>query len=210
MKKQLFILGLAVSVLIPFQSIAQDTAAVSQSQIDILAERNPTVDYTKLNLLNTAEVPEYKTKETPLKLTGIIYENDGVTPAKDVILFIEQADENGDFDIRKSGDKRYLHHKTMVKTDANGRYNIFTFVPGNDRRYNQLQQLFPVIKADGEQAYELESFLFDSDPLLTRMCRKKIKKKGDPSRILTLKKEGNMFVAEKNIVLQQIQRQSSI
>ena len=50
-------------------------------------------------------------KDEKLKLTGTIYLSDGVTPAKDVILFIEQPDENGNFDLRKDNEKRYVHHR---------------------------------------------------------------------------------------------------
>jgi len=109
-------------------------------------ERSPVYDYAELNLNNTDTIPDYDFKLNKLKITGTIYENDGQTPAKDVILFIEQPNENGDFDLRKENEKRYVNHRGWVKTNADGQYTFYTFVPGNDRRYNQLQQIFPVIK----------------------------------------------------------------
>ncbi|MGV6832235.1 MAG: hypothetical protein ACWA5P_11825 [bacterium] len=201
MRKQITFLSLVLLISLPTFSFAQLLASANDNSRDILIERNPTEDYRTLNISSTATMPDYDSKEDKLKLTGVIYEADGVTPAKNAILFIEQADEHGDFHEKKLGKKRYLHHRVMVKTDENGRYTIYTFIPGNDRRFGQLQQLFPVVKAEGGVAYEIESFLFNQDPLLTKLCRKKINKKGDPTRILSPKKEGKILVVEKNIVL---------
>ena len=117
-------------------------------------ERNPIYDYAELQLNNTDTIPDYQSKINKLKITGTIYESDGLTPAKDVILFIEQPNENGDFDLRKANDKRYVNHRGWVKTDADGRYTFYTFVPGNDRRYNQLQQIFPELKESSQPEYE--------------------------------------------------------
>ena len=146
-------------------------------------------------------IPDYRSKTNKLKLTGTIYQSDGVTPASDVVLFIEQPNEDGDFELRNAGDDRYVFHRSWVKTDANGNYTIFTFVPGNDRRHNQLQQIFPVVKAPSKEEYELETFLFDEDPLLTKRCRRQIQKNSDLTRILKLKQEDGMFVAKRDIIL---------
>jgi len=162
---------------------------------------SPIYDRAEKQLRNTDTIPDYRSKENKLRLTGIIYQSDGVTPAKDVILFIEQPDEDGDFDLRRTGDARYVFHRSWVKTDADGRYTLYTFVPGGDRRYNQLQQIFPQVKEPSKQEYEVESFLFDEDPLLTKTCRKRMAKKGDPTRILKLKAENGILVAERNITL---------
>lgn len=164
-------------------------------------ETLPIYDNTALNITSSDTIPDYQSKTNKLKLTGIIYESDGLTPAKDVILYVEQPDENGDFDLRETNEKRYVHHRSWVKTDADGRYTLYTFVPGGDRRYNQLQQMFPIVKESSKEAYELETFLFDDDPLLTKTCRKRMAKKGDPTRILKLKSVEGIFVAERNITL---------
>ena len=181
--------------------IAQETSNISEEQKESYLERHPIYDYNELQLSATDSIPDFESKEQQLKITGTIYKSDGVTPAEGIILYIEQADENGDFDLREKNDKRYAHHRGWVKTDANGRYTIYTFVPGNDRRYNQLSQLFPAIKEPSKPNYNLESFLFDTDPLLTKLCRKKIAKKGDPTRILKPIKKDGLLIVEKNIVL---------
>ncbi|MFD2914200.1 hypothetical protein [Psychroserpens luteus] len=180
---------------------AQESTDISEEQKNAYLDRHPIYDYNELQISTTDSIPDFESKQQPLKITGTIYQSDGVTPAEGIILYIEQADEDGDFDVRKENDKHYAHHRGWIKTDANGRYTFYTFVPGNDRRYNQLSQLFPTIKEPSKTAYNLESFLFDEDPLLTKLCRKRIAKKGDPTRILKLTKKDNLLIVEKNIVL---------
>lgn len=181
---------------------AQQTIDLSEDEKEAYLERHPIYDYNILELSASDSIPDFASKQQKLKITGIIYKSDGVTPAEDVILYIEQADEDGDFDLRKHNDKRYAHYRGWIKTNADGRYTFYTFIPGGDRRYNQLQQLFLAIKEPLKPNYNLESFLFDKDPLLTALCRKKISKKGDPSRILKPIKKGEILVVEKNIVLE--------
>jgi protocatechuate 3,4-dioxygenase beta subunit len=162
---------------------------------------SPIYDRSEDLLSHTDTIPDYRSKNNKLKLTGTIYKSDGITPASDVILFIEQPDEDGDFKLRKTGENRYVFHRSWVKTDADGHYTFYTFVPGNDRRYNQLQQIFPIVKEPSKQEYQLETFLFDEDPMLTKRCRKRIAKTSDNTRILKLKKEDGVLVAQRNIVL---------
>jgi protocatechuate 3,4-dioxygenase beta subunit len=166
-----------------------------------LAQDSPIYDRAEDQLNNTDTIPDYRSKTNKLKLTGVIYQSDGVTPAKDVILFIEQPDENGDFDLRRAGEERYVFHRSWVKTDEDGRYTFYTFVPGNDRRYNQMQQIFPIIKETSKPEVQLESLLFDEDPMLTKRCRKQLARNGNTARILTTKKEDGLLVAVKDIVL---------
>lgn len=170
-------------------------------QSDLIIENSPINDYGELQIEDSATIPDYESKENKIKITGTIYQSDGVTPAKDVLLYIEQPNEYGDFDLREDNKQRYVHHRAWVKTDANGQYTIYTFVPGGDRRFNQLQQIYPLIKVGTKPEYALDTFLFEEDPLLSKACRKKIAKKGDLSRILKPKKVDGLLVAQRDIVL---------
>ena len=201
MKNYILLFGIACFIGANFSIYAQETIEVSGSQPENFMERDSFYDYTKVRLNNTDTIPGFESKKEKLKIFGTIYESDGVSPAKDVILYIEQANENGDFDLIKENDKRYVHNRGWIKTDADGHYTFYTYVPGNDRRYNQMQQLFPIIKEPSKPEYEIATFLFDEDPLLSKLCRKRLTKKGDLTRILKLKKVDGMFVTQKDIVL---------
>lgn len=191
-----------LNLLCIFFSLSSVTTVLSQSnnKADYL-KQHPIYDYVDAQLVNYDTIPDFNMKKEKLMVTGTIYLSDGKTPAKDVILFIEQPDERGNFDLREENDKKYVRHSGLVKTDADGKYTFFTFVPGNDRRYNQPQQIFPVIKEPSKDAYEINTFLFDKDPLLSKRCKKKIAKQNHSDRILKPKLVDGILVAERDIVL---------
>ncbi len=201
-----YILYLCIICLIGtnFSIFSQESSKVSKAKSENIIVYDAFYDYTEQQLNNTDTIPGFESKTNKLKIYGTIYKSDGVTPAKDVILYIEQADEHGDFDLRKENDAHYIHNRGWIKTDANGHYTFYTYVPGNDRRFNQMQQLFPMIKEPSKTEYEIATFLFDEDPLLSKLCRKRMAKKGDPTRILKLKKVDGLLVTQKDIVLNDV------
>ena len=200
MKNLLTLISFACFVVFGF---AQNTEAA----LDNYEKRNPIYDYSENQLNNKDTIPGFEAKANKLKITGTIYESDGVTPAKDVILFIEKADDNGDYQIKEKNNKRYMHHRGWVKTNADGQYTFYTFVPGSAiapltyPRRKGLKKIFPTIKEDGKQEYYLDALLFDNDPLLTKACRKRLKRKGIDN-ILKPEKQGDMLIVTKDIVLE--------
>lgn len=179
---------------------AQDVVNVSNELPSDYLERSPLYDYSELQLNNTDTIPDYQTKEDKLKITGTIFQSDGVTPAKDVILYISQTDENGDYELKFENEKRYVHHRGWVKTDADGQYTFYTFIPGTTHRSNELKHIHPVIKEPGKPEQDLDAFLFEGDPLLTKRCRKKLARNGIDS-ILKLEKKDSIYVTTKDIIL---------
>ncbi len=169
-------------------------------------KQNPIYDYSENQLTNTDTIPDFDTKPNKLKITGTIFKSDGVTPAKDVLLYVYQPDENGDYVIKNKNDKRYIHHRGWIKTDAEGKYTFYTFIPGSAiipitfPRKRGFKQIFPVIKEPGKPEYNLNAFLFDDDPLLTKSCRKRLKRRGVDC-ILKLERKADIYVATKNIIL---------
>lgn len=178
---------------------AQDYASAEPMPINY-KKRSPIYDYSEKQLNNTDTIPDFASKENKLKITGTIYLADGVTPAKDVILYVCQPDENGNYKLKRDDyRKRYVHHSGWIKTDADGRYTIYTFMPGKFLRSKELKQIHRVIKEPGKPEYEISSFFFNDDPLipdLTLACRAKT-----VQSMLRLEKEGDMLVATKDIKL---------
>ena len=166
------------------------------------SEKNsPIYDYSEHHLNNTDTIPDFASKPEKLKITGIIYESDGKTPAKDVILYVCQPNEYGNYEMKRDKNhKRYVHHRGWVKTDADGRYTIYTFIPGKNRYVKELKQIQRIIKVPGKPEKELNAFFFKNDPLLsdlTLSCRTNAL-----SSIVELKKQGNMYVATRDIKLE--------
>lgn len=163
--------------------------------------RHAIFDYSENKLTNTDSIPDFASKANPLKITGTVFMSDGVTPAKDVILYINQADEHGNYELKKQNDKRYVHHRAWVKTDGDGHYTFYTFIPGKVKRSNDFTKIHLVINQPNNTDLTGFDFVFDNDPLLTKSCRKRIAKNGIDN-ILKPEKKETILVATKNIVLE--------
>ena len=163
-------------------------------------KRSPIYDYSERQLNNVDTIPDFASRSQKLKITGIIYESDGVTPAKNVMLFIHHTDESGNFELKRQNKKRYVHHRGWVKTDVDGKYTFYTFVPGKYIYGNELTQILPIIKEPNKPEYKIETFLFDDDPLLIGKCRTKVEET-NPNRILKLNKKEGLFEAKRDIIL---------
>ncbi|GFZ84980.1 hypothetical protein GCM10011531_15020 [Aquaticitalea lipolytica] len=185
-----------------FTLIAQETTIASNDLPADYLKRSALYDYSESQLNNTDSIPDFESKSNKLKITGTIYLSDGKTPAKDVILYIEQPDENGDYELKTENNKRYVHHRGWIKTNADGQYTFYTFIPGQVLRYKELKHIHPVIKAPGQPEYDMDALLFDNDPFLSKSCRKRLAKRGIDTILKPIMKD-NLLVATRDIVLQQ-------
>tara|TARA_R110002049_G_scaffold307794_4_gene509524 strand:+ start:774 stop:1397 length:624 start_codon:yes stop_codon:yes gene_type:complete len=180
---------------------AQDYASAETMPINY-KKRSPIYDYSEKQLNNTDTIPDFDTKESKLKITGTIYLADGVTAAKDIILYVNQPDENGNYELKKDAyRKRYVQHRGWIKTDADGRYTFYTFMPGKFLSSKELKQIHRVIKEPGKPEYKISSFFFDDDPLLPELSLAFRAKTAQS--MLKLEKEGDMYVATKDIILKE-------
>jgi protocatechuate 3,4-dioxygenase beta subunit len=178
---------------------AQDYASSEDMPINY-KKRSPIYDYSEKEISNTDTIPDFHTKENKLKITGTIYLADGVTPAKDVIFYICQSDENGEYQLKKDEHrKRYVEHRGWIKTDADGRYTFYTFMPGKFLSSKELKQIQRVIKEPGKSEYQMSSFYFDDDPIIPELslANRSIIVKS----MLRLEKEGDMYVTNKDFKL---------
>ncbi|MDO7173550.1 hypothetical protein [Mariniflexile sp. AS56] len=179
---------------------AQQYASVLDDVPSNYKKQNPIYNLSVEELTNVGTVPGFDTKPNKLKITGTIYLHDGKTPAKDVVLFIYQPDETGNYEMKKdSNRKRYFYHRAWVKTDEDGKYTFYTFMPGKFLRNKELKQIHRVIKVPGQPEYNMASFFFNDDPLLpelTLACRAQA-----VQSMLRIEKEDDMFVTVKDIKL---------
>lgn len=179
---------------------AQESVKTLDVKPDNYKKRSPIYDYSETTLNNTDTIPDFASKKNKLKIEGTIYESDGITPAKNVMLFICQSDENGNFELKRYNKKRYVHHRGWIKTDADGHYTFYTFVPGKYIYGNEPIQIHPIIKEQNKPEYEMETFLFEKDPLLSKKSRSKLKH-ANARRILKLDKKEGLYVAKRDIIL---------
>lgn len=174
----------------------------AQEFADNYKKRHAIFDYSEKQLNNTDTIPGFENQAEKLMITGTIFEKDGVTPAKNVILYICQADEEGDYHSNKVNGKRTLKHQGWIKTDAKGNYTFYTFVPGTHWGTKDLKQIHGYVKEpNSTEEYAINHFVFDDDPFLRKSCRKKIAKRG-LNNILKLEKKDGLLIGKRNIILQ--------
>ncbi|PNQ73170.1 hypothetical protein C1T31_08775 [Hanstruepera neustonica] len=199
--KNLIRLLVCMLVSLAFHTLnAQDSANVLEEVPFDYLTRNPIYDYDAEMLSNTDTIPDFESQESKLKITGTVYQSDGVTPAKDVILYIWHQDANGYYDMKTDNHKRYVNHRGWIKTDADGQYTFYTFFPGSYPHSKEKRHIHVEVKEAGKVDYALNGFLFEDDPFLSKICRKRLAKKGI-NNILSTPKKGDLHVANHDIIL---------
>lgn len=160
------------------------------------------LDYGTLEPSPVDTLPKFEETKPKIKVTGTIYKNDGVTPAKDVILFVHHTNRNGIYPKRggeRGWESTYGYLHGWVKTGADGKYTFYTFKPG---RYGGMPaHIHPIILEPNGKYYWLGSFLFADDPQLTDKQRNPKTPRGGSNGILSLQKEDEIWVGRRDFIL---------
>lgn len=162
------------------------------------------LDYGSRNLMPVDTLPGFAENEPKIKVTGIIYKSDGVTPAGGVVLFVHHTNREGIYPKRgdeKGWERQYGYIHGWVKTGADGRYAFYTFRPGS---YNRSPaHIHPLILEPDGKYYWLGSFFFADDPLLRKEHRNPEAPRGGSSGVLKLEmsdQEG-LLVGRRDFIL---------
>lgn len=154
-------------------------------------------EYGDRSLSPVDTLPGFAEAEQKLKVTGTIYLSDGKTPAQGVILYIYHTNAKGIYPT--SGDetgwaRRHGYLRGWIKTNAGGKYTFYTQKPGSYSR--NPAHIHPIILEPDGKYYYIAEYLFEGDPNLKNGW-------GDRggSGVVKLKREGNMPVAERDIIL---------
>jgi protocatechuate 3,4-dioxygenase beta subunit len=156
------------------------------------------------NLLNEIDtMPDFIEPGPKLILSGVIFEPDGKTPAKNVVLYIYHTDQTGHYtnkfhDTGWSGRNGYI--KGWIKTNANGEYTFYTLKPAPYPGANIPAHIHPIIKEERKNEYWIDEFLFNDDVFLTNEERNKQEGRGG-NGILTLEKKNGILYGKRNIIL---------
>jgi protocatechuate 3,4-dioxygenase beta subunit len=159
-------------------------------------------EYGNHVLNNVDTLPLYNTSNKKIKLTGTVYKKDGVTPAKDVILYIYQTNEEGRYPSKNSSrgwERNHGYIRGWIKTDADGKYTIYTFRPASYPNSTVPQHIHITVKEPDKSEYYVEDFYFADDPNLPSSFKTRAKPRGG-SGVVTLK--GNKIKkATRDIIL---------
>ncbi len=88
------------------------------------------VAFNKLSNVDT--LPEFNEADTKIKISGIVYQRDGRTPAKNVVLYFYHTNQKG-FYPKKGNEKswgiRHGYLRGWIKTNDKGEYKFYTLKP---------------------------------------------------------------------------------
>lgn len=140
-----------------------------------------------------------------LLVHGTIYHNDRQTPAPGVLLYYYHTDIHGVYASREELDPRVVRHgyiRGWVKSDEEGHYALYTVRPAPYPNTDMPAHIHPSIREpDIGNAYYIDEFVFDDDPLLTPEKRADLPDRGG-SGILTLVPRGDgLQGAQHDIIL---------
>lgn len=140
-----------------------------------------------------------------LLLTGKVYRLDGKTPAANVILYYWHTDNNGYYSPRANMDvraKRHGHIRGWIKTDAEGNYALYTIRPQAYPDRSEPEHIHILVKEpDIADEYYIDDIVFDDDPLLLPILKRRPPQKRGGSGIVRILLSGNLQIAEHNIIL---------
>ena len=154
-------------------------------------------------LKSSVTLPEYNVGNQKIKISGVVYNIDGKTPAKDVILYVYQTNAYGKYPKRESSagwEAKHGYLRAWVKTDTNGKYEFYTTRPASYPNSTIPQHIHIVIKEPNKMEYYVEDFFFADDPNLTANIVNRKKPRGG-SGVISLKSNGQLKEGNRMIIL---------
>ncbi|WFB62267.1 intradiol ring-cleavage dioxygenase [Sphingobacterium sp. WM] len=160
-------------------------------------------EYQDKILKSVDTLPEFDRNEPKMKITGIVYEKDGKTPAENVIIYIYHTNRKGVYQMR--GDeigwaKRHGYIRGWVKTGKDGKYTFYSFRPASYPDETEPEHIHITIKEPETNEYYLDEYFFADDPLLKAAFINKLPKRGG-SGVVNPSFEAGMLTIKRDIIL---------
>ena len=160
-------------------------------------------EYGDKYLTSTDTLPAFIKNQPKLKITGIVFEKDGKTPAKNIILYIYHTNRKGIYETKGNETdwaKRHGFIRGWIKTNDDGKYAFYTFRPAAYPNGQNPEHIHITVKEPHINEYYIDSYVFDDDPLLTNSERKELQNRGG-SGIVKPELEKGLLTIKRDIVL---------
>lgn len=161
-------------------------------------------EYGNKNLSPIDTLPGFYNAKQKLKITGIIYQPDGKTPAENVILYIYHTNEEGlykDYGNETGLGKRHGSNRGWIKTGKDGRYTFYTLKAASYPNSTIAAHIHPVILEPSGKYYYLEDFYFEGDDLLKEKHSNPSSPRGGSKGLLTLNYEDDILITARDLIL---------
>lgn len=139
-----------------------------------------------------------------LVITGQVFQLDGKTPAPNVIIYYWHTDDKGLYTAGSQTPAEAKAHgrfRGWVKTDEMGKYSIKTARPAAYPNDVIPQHIHLSVKEPGLSNEYYVDLFFDDDPLYLKHKKKYGKADRGGTEILRVVLDGNIEIAEHNIIL---------
>jgi protocatechuate 3,4-dioxygenase beta subunit len=161
-------------------------------------------EYGDRELSPVDTLPDFNDDGPRIKITGTVYQSDGKTPAEGVILYVYHTDQEGVYATRGGETgwaSRHGYIRGWMKTGKNGKYEFYTLKPGTYPNRTIAAHIHPTVLEPNGKYYWLGSYHFEGDPYLTEKQKSPESPRGGSSGLLVLRKEGDLLVGGRDIVL---------
>jgi len=149
-------------------------------------------------------LPDFGLEGVKIKITGTIFQPDGKTPTSDVILYVYHTNEGGIYENKNNAtnwERRHGFIRGWIKTDKEGKYTFYTLKPGVYPNRSAPAHIHITVLEPNGNYYWIEDYYFEGDPLLSSNEINPKNPRGGSSGFLNLKREGNIWVGKRDIVL---------
>jgi protocatechuate 3,4-dioxygenase beta subunit len=156
------------------------------------------IPHEKLGHVDT--LSDYFEAGPKMILHGIVYKNDGKTPAPDVVIYAYHTDQEGLYSKGTGSEwgKRHGYIRGWVKSNKKGEYRMYTLRPAPYPNSNSEAHIHVTIKEPGKKEYYIDEIIFTDDKNVDK--NHKFPERGGPGLIEVKTKEGIQW-AERNIYL---------
>lgn len=140
-----------------------------------------------------------------LILEGIVYEKDGRTVAKNVIVYAYHTNSQGLYE--KKGDEtgngiRHGYLRSWAKTNNEGKYRFNTIKPAPYPSHSEPAHVHMTLMREDFDEYWLDATWFKGDRLITAELTEKLTRIGGFSNVIELKKnEEGIWFGKREIIL---------
>ena len=160
-------------------------------------------EYGDRELKAVDTLPEFESAADKLRLSGVIYEPDGKTPAEGVIIYINHTNAQGVYPRKGNEEgwgKNHGYLRGWAKTGKDGKFIFYTQVPGPYPGGTTPAHIHPyVLEPDGKY-YWLESYFFEGDDLLSDE-HVSSSPHGGTAGVVELKRQNGMYVINRDFIL---------
>lgn len=160
-------------------------------------------EFGKKKLTWSDTLPGFSSNEPQILVEGIVYENDGRTPAAGVVIYAYHTDREGFYSYLNDPvgwEKRHGSYRGWVRTDSMGRYRFYTFRPASYPDRNEPEHIHLTVQEPNKKPYYIDGVVFDDDPLLTAEKRRSLSNRGGTGIVMP-DKRNKLWVCKRDIIL---------